>query len=258
MINLSQNVCYDKNLNFSLDYNSYGMHSKCLEILKNHYDCEDIDIGYGISELTSRIMFFIKQQGLSLTICNNAWSGFQDIKEAMEIPTGEDIFYLVNPNGIDGTQLLREEVIELSKKYRYLIVDEAYGDFFDNSIIECRTDNMIVLKTMSKSIASPGARFGWCFAPKEVIKITSSIRPRSSVVGGMELQLKLMLDEIPNHVTRMIETRNFLEKNYNCTKSYGNYVLFNEPNKYTDKFICKKIDNCYRMALVDMETLNEF
>jgi len=257
IINLSQNVCYDKHLKFELDYNSYGKHSVCLDILKKHYHCNNIDIGYGISELISRIMFFFKQNNLKLTICKNAWPGFAEMQKSMDVLSGNDVYYLVNPSGINGEQLTKSQVTDLAKQYKYIVVDEAYGDFFENSVIDCRTNNMIILKTLSKSIASPGVRFGWCIAPTEVIDTISTIRPRSCTVGGIQDQLEAMLAEIPNHVKRMIETRNFLESNYNCTKSYGNYVLFNTPNKYTEKFICKQIGNHYRMALVDMDTLNE-
>ena len=51
-------------------------------------------------------------------------------------------------------------------------------------------------------------------------------------------------------------TKKFLEKKFKCKNSYANYVLFKDNNKYTEKFGCKKIEGYYRMALIDMESLN--
>ena len=48
--------------------------------------------------------------------------------------------------------------------------------------------------------------------------------------------LKTILDDIPKHAERMIQTRNHLEKIYDCVPSKSNYVLFKNPNKYTEKF----------------------
>ena len=49
----------------------------------------------------------------------------------------------------------------------------------------------------------------------------------------------------------------FLENKFECKKSYANYVLFKDKNEYTEKFGCKKVEGYYRMALIDMESLNE-
>ena len=253
MIDLSQNICYDETLSFNFAFDSYGKHSKCLEILKEHYDCDNIDLGYGISELILRIMHFIKHKKLKLTICNNAWPGVKNIQVAMNVAEGKDVFYIVNPNGIDGTELTKDQIVSLSTQYKYLIVDEAYSDFSNSSVIKHRTPNMIILKTMSKSLASPGVRFGWCFANQEVLDFTTSIRPRSVVVGGMDLQLKSMLLEIPNHAERMIETRDFLQNNFDCKPSCGNYVLFQSIPKQIEKnFIINQSSYLGRMALINL------
>ena len=66
-----------------------------------------------------------------------------------------------------------------------------------------------------------------------------------------------IINMTPEVVTRMKESKNFLEKKFNCKKSYANYVLFKEQNIYTEKFGAKKIDGFFRMALADMNTLNE-
>jgi len=251
MINLAQNVCYDKNIKVELDVRQYVTHADELSALVEHYNYKHIEVGYGISELVSRLERFLQDNKLSMTVCQNPWYGATQF----DVPEGNDVYYLINPNGNDGTVLPKQQVLDMAKNYKYLIVDEAYGDFADESVIDEHVDNIIVLKTLSKSYAMPGARFGWCIANKTVIEYLRKYRP---ICATMPRQtLKQILDDIPNHAQRMIETRNHLEKEYDCVPSKSNYVLFKQPNKYTEKFGYKDVNGLYRMSLIDMETLNE-
>jgi hypothetical protein len=71
----------------------------------------------------------------------------------------------------------------------------------------------------------------------------------------------LVIPEIINMtqdvIFRMKESKVFLEKKFDCKKSYANYVLFKEKNMYTKKFGAKNTGGYFRMALADMNTLNE-
>lgn len=252
MINLAQNVCYDRHIKIDLDIRQYVTHADELSALTEYYDYEHIEVGYGISELVSRLERFLQDKKLSMTVCQNPWYGATQF----DVPVGNDVYYLINPNGNDGTILSKQQVLDMAKNYKYLIVDEAYGDFANESVIDEHIDNIIVLKTLSKSYAIPGVRFGWCIANQDVIKYLRKYRPICATMP--EQTLKKILNDIPNHAQRMIETRDFLEKEYDCVPSKSNYVLFKQPNKYTEKFGYKGVNGLYRMSLIDMETLNEF
>ena len=246
---LAQNVCYDKNINVTLDVRRYVTHADELSVLTHHYNYKHIEVGYGISELAVRLERFLQDNNLSMTVCQNPWYGATQFN----VPVGNDVYYLINPNGNDGTVISKERVIEMAKDYKYLIVDEAYGDFANESVIYEHVKNIIVLKTLSKSYAMPGARFGWCIANKKVIKALKKYRPICATIPGDTL--KYILDDIPNHIKRMIETRNYLERNFDCVPSNSNYVLFKEPNQYTEKLGCKIVNGLYRMSLLDMDTM---
>jgi histidinol-phosphate/aromatic aminotransferase/cobyric acid decarboxylase-like protein len=238
MINLAQNVCYDRHIKIDLDIRQYVTHADELSALTEYYNYEHIEVGY------------LQDNKLSMRVCQNPWYGATQFN----VPEGNDVYYLINPNGNDGTILTKQEVLDMAKNYKYLIVDEAYGDFADESVIDEHVDNIIVLKTLSKSYAMPGARFGWCIANKTVIEYLRKYRP---ICATMPKQtLKQILNDIPNHAKRMIETRNYLEQEYDCVPSKSNYVLFKQPNKYTQKFGYKNVNGLYRMSLIDMETLN--
>ena len=56
----------------------------------------------------------------------------------------------------------------------------------------------------------------------------------------------------------MNQSKKYLEKKYECKKSYSNYVLFKKKNKLTKKFGSRKILGFYRMALTDLNTIKRY
>ena len=86
---------------------------------------------------------------------------------------GLKLAFLPNPNSPSGTMIPPAEVLELAKRMPCpLVVDEAYVDFADDNCIrlvkEC--DKVIVSRTLSKSYALAGLRFGFCVAQPHIIE----------------------------------------------------------------------------------------
>lgn len=82
-----------------------------------------------------------------------------------------DILYLDMPNNPTGFQFQRKELEKLIREFKGLVViDEAYVEFSDYSIVEMtkKIDNLIVLRTLSKSFGLAGLRIGY-FATNEKI-----------------------------------------------------------------------------------------
>lgn len=80
--------------------------------------------------------------------------------------------FLPNPNSPSGTVLPPERVLELARRLPCpLIVDEAYVDFATDNCIrlvkEC--DKILVSRTLSKSYALAGLRFGFVVAQPHII-----------------------------------------------------------------------------------------
>lgn len=246
-LDLSRNICFDKHVDVTLDPYNYSDPTLAISTLQDHYDYEHITVGLGIGELMMRLGSYIKRNSWSLTINHDSWAGAYDLVTNFNIPAGNDVLYIVNPHSHDGTVKTVEDIKQFATQYKMVIVDEAYGDFSDQSIINNRPDNVVVLKTMSKSLPLPGVRFGWAISNKYVNRYLNIRRPRGCVVGGLADQLPRLLAEIPFHVERMQETKEYITD----ITTHGNYALFSEPNKYTNTFKC----NGMRMALLDMETL---
>jgi histidinol-phosphate aminotransferase len=80
--------------------------------------------------------------------------------------------FLVNPNSPTGTWYPREEVERVVEASRgVVVIDEAYVDFAPESRLDLVRDhdNLLVLRTMSKSYALAGMRIGFAVGHPELL-----------------------------------------------------------------------------------------
>ena len=237
-IDLSYNVCYDAQVinqinsliqNTSIDFRSYPDEAKAYDILSSFYNksAYNITIGQGLSELISRVLQIFRNK--KIHIISPTWAPVKALCDSYHIESSTvdgDVLYLANPNGRTGKLLERNQVLHLCKKYEYVIADEAYHDFSqeDSSILN-QPENLIVLKTLSKSISTAGIRCGYAFANKNITTKLQEIRP-AYVTNSLVISfLEDFLNMIEPHTERMISTRAYLEHEYWCRKSYANFVL---------------------------------
>jgi len=79
---------------------------------------------------------------------------------------------LANPNSPSGTLVPRDRVRELAERLPCaLVVDEAYGDFAAEHCLDLvrENDRVIVTRSLSKSYALAGLRFGYAVAQPHVV-----------------------------------------------------------------------------------------
>jgi len=257
-------VCYDQLLNVSVSQTlcSYPDDAEAYHLVSSFYDIDpyNIAIGYGSCELILRILQAFKS--MSLSIVTPTWQLAELYSEHIgmeykKYPKSADMLYIANPNGITGEVLTKEQIIGILPNYQLVILDEAYGDFSNQSLVNeaPKFNNLIVVKTLSKTIAAPGLRFGYCFANSGLIKKIQNIRPGYVTTSSTVDVLKNLLPEITAHVARMLATREYIENKYNTIKSQGNFVLF--KNKENIPVKMKEFENAYRMALTDLETFKK-
>jgi histidinol-phosphate aminotransferase len=88
--------------------------------------------------------------------------------------------FLANPNSPSGTVLAPEEAARLSEQIRGpLVVDEAYTDFAESHCLPLAVSGrVIVTRTLSKSYALAGIRFGFAVTTpelaRELVKVKDS------------------------------------------------------------------------------------
>jgi histidinol-phosphate aminotransferase len=95
---------------------------------------------------------------------------------------GDDKLRLVllpNPNSPSGTMIPPSEVEKIANTLDCpLVVDEAYVDFADDSCIDLvrRNERVLVTRTLSKSYALAGVRFGYLVAQPQIIAELTKIK----------------------------------------------------------------------------------
>jgi len=285
--NLSNNICVDPwvpkqlpliDCGFLLTYPDEFPIYKAI----GHYHDIDLDriaIGFGLGELIQRIYLHLKLG--TVTVVVPTWPMSHVFLDIENIPhqriehhnfdqldfdqllqQATDSIYISNPNGTNSYVFSQEQIRQLLKVYACVIVDESYMEFArqNQSMIDQvdQHHNLIVLKTLSKSLSMPGLRLGYAVSNPATIKTLQLCRP-SCVAHGSTVQLSATAFRlISGHVHRMIDTRNYLEDKYNTIPSNGNYVLFKGPAPVQDGVLTKEIyPGITRMSLFSRDLLPE-
>ncbi|HZL90151.1 MAG TPA: histidinol-phosphate transaminase [Pirellulaceae bacterium] len=96
------------------------------------------------------------------------------LPEAFRAPTEKlKLAFLPNPNSPSGTMITRQAIEVLANHLPCpLIVDEAYVDFADFSCIDLpeKNEKILVSRSLSKSYALAGLRFGFVVAQPHIIE----------------------------------------------------------------------------------------
>jgi histidinol-phosphate aminotransferase len=120
-----------------------------------------------------------------------------------------DILYIDSPNNPTGFQFKKEEITELIKKFEgIVIVDEAYGEFSDYSVANLtkRFDNLIVVRTFSKSFGLAGLRLGYVIANKKFIDVFSRVLQYPYPLNTLAIEAGILALQRTKQITETIET----------------------------------------------------
>lgn len=93
--------------------------------------------------------------------------------------TNAKVFFLTNPNAPTGVSFPLSQIeAALQKIDGLLVVDEAYVDFGGESAVSLLSDyeNLIVVRTFSKSCGLAGLRVGYALASSAIISILDRVR----------------------------------------------------------------------------------
>jgi len=89
------------------------------------------------------------------------------------------LVFLPNPNSPSGTVVPPEQVLELAQRLPCpLLVDEAYGDFAETNCLELveKCEKVLVCRSLSKSYALAGLRFGFVVAQPQMIRQLAKVK----------------------------------------------------------------------------------
>ena len=162
-----------------------------------------------------------------------------DLEKFLQNSKKAQILYIDTPNNPTGFQFQRRDLEKLIRQFKGLvIIDEAYVEFSDYSIIELtkKFNNLIVLRTLSKSFGLAGLRVGYFVANGKIVDIFSRViqypYPLNTLaieVGIKVLQQSKYFADIANLVKeeRSRITANLQQmKIFDVFDSKANFVLF--------------------------------
>lgn len=110
-----------------------------------------------------------------------------DPDEVMEAMQPDDVVFLCNPNNPTGQYLTRDEIariVEVAEHVDALVVlDEAYVDFVTNAFPAhaLPKNNLIILRSLTKSFAIPGMRIGYAISSEAIINELEKVKVPWSV-----------------------------------------------------------------------------
>ena len=161
--------------------------------------------------------------------------------EAFTTPReGLKLAYLANPNSPSGTILPPEEVARMADALPCpLLVDEAYADFAETNCVDlvAKNEKVMVSRTLSKSYALAGMRFGYLVAQPQLIeqfaKVKDSYNCDTMSIAGATAAMDDQ-DWFQNTRTTILASRTRLTEQltslgFECVPSQANFVWCRHP-----------------------------
>lgn len=132
-----------------------------------------------------------------------------------ELQGGSGVVFIANPAAPTGNLHPRaelEQLIEAAADRWLFVIDEAYQQFADSDLSDLArsSNNVVVLRTMSKAVGLAGARLGYALSSPDIAEqLRKTILPFS--VSELQEQVALMLlehaDLIADNVARTVQER---------------------------------------------------
>lgn len=89
------------------------------------------------------------------------------------------VMIVCNPNNPTGAFFPKEEILRLVRETgKIVVVDEAYGEFSQESLVDeiSRYPNLIILRTFSKAFGMAGLRLGYLLGQPQVMELVNRAR----------------------------------------------------------------------------------
>lgn len=201
-----------------------------------------------------------------------------NVQEILEEVDNNDIICIVNPDNPTGSFINRDDMIKIldkaKSKGKTVIFDESFIDFaseekrysFINNEILQAYDNLIVIKSISKSYGVPGIRLGVLATSNE--QLMKEIKSRISIwninsYGEYFLQIaNLYSKDYKKACDRIVEERNYLisllEKNENIKvyPSEANYLFCHLEDMDSTDLAIELLDE--NIFIKDLKTKDAF
>ena len=163
---------------------------------------------------------------------------------AAETAAGQPVRLAIvpNPNSPSGTLLPPEHLLELAEQLPCpLVVDEAYGDFGETNCLDLvrQSERVIVTRSLSKSYALAGIRFGFAVAHPTVIDQLRKVKDSyncdaiaiAAATAAIADQTWLAANQAAIRATRSRLAGELRRLGFTVVDSQANFVWCTHPEK---------------------------
>ncbi|MCK9312694.1 MAG: histidinol-phosphate aminotransferase family protein [Methanocorpusculum sp.] len=206
-------------------------------------DTEEICVGNGSAELIRVYCNVVLSRHDTVRIDSPTFSEY-DLSARLagaDVISGKDadVRILCNPNNPTGILTPRSEMLSIlddcSKKGCRFFVDEAFMELAarNESISDIRSENLFVMRSITKCFSVPGIRFGFGFGPADLIEEMETARTPWTVNAFAEAYTMSALDhydELALSAAKISAEREWYfsrltDLGLHADKSSANYIL---------------------------------
>lgn len=239
-----------KDIQYYPDDSYRALKEKIAEVFSR--DADEICVGNGSAEIIRVYSKVMLDENSTYRI---DYPTFEEYSLSAELAGAEktcgdaDVRFICNPNNPTGILKSKSEMLSILKecenKNTNLFADEAFMELAasDESLISAKSDNLFVMRSLTKCFSVPGIRFGFGFGNPSLIEKIETARTPWTVNAFAEKFASEALnhyDELKDSAEKITEERRYyikeLEKlNLSHSDSSVNYILIH-LNRSAEKF----------------------
>ncbi|MDI9645064.1 MAG: histidinol-phosphate transaminase [Archaeoglobales archaeon] len=171
---------------------------KLKEYIADYIGCDisNISVGCGAGELIGRICDCIADEldkvvipvpsftlyaiyaMLRNTSIQNPYFPNYEVEADVIAEMRPKLVFLCSPNNPTGNTLNRKTVERIAEFSEYVVLDEAYVEYADESLVDLAMEyeNLIVLRSFSKFFGLAGLRIGYCISSPRIAEAIEKVR----------------------------------------------------------------------------------
>jgi histidinol-phosphate aminotransferase len=151
----------------------------------------------------------------------------------------------VNPNAPTGIAEKKENIVKFAEQFQGIVlVDEAYGPFGTESLMQNAQNNIIVSSSFSKAYSLAGMRLGWIAADPVLIQQFDKVRDSYNLSLLAQVCAVAALEDKTENEKRIKEicerrdriSEDFRNYGFECLESSANFIFVSPPDRNANRY----------------------
>ncbi|HOJ95479.1 MAG TPA: histidinol-phosphate transaminase [Methanospirillum sp.] len=229
--------------------------------IARHHGCkpEHITVGNGSVEVIRTLCHTVLDRDMTYYVPNHTFAEYELSARLTGAKRSADelnsnLSFICNPDNPSGVLLSKEKILSRLSEFNpdhILCVDEAFIDLSDpsQSLSDIYKEGLFILRSLTKSFAIPGIRFGYGIGDPDLIAAMEVMRPPwtvNALAESVALSAFSKYDDL-EYSRKMIQKERIRLMNtietcgWSCSKAHANYILIEtgRSSAYITELFCK-------------------